>query len=500
MISFLKKLILFFLVYSFVILLRSTSVISLLVQPSMISMDVIEGTATPFYFNITYEANETKHNFTIYNVTFEPLPYIEFATIGNLSSNESAILNFTVLTNSSFSGLSLVSKLNFKYLVKNPVIPQNYTIIINDTGIYPANFTGYYNDTVILFNNDVHNHTLQSLPPESYAYTIGINESTQILLQQNMSFYDIETQYAGYIFYYDNIINWFAHTSEFDTPVQFQINSAYPQAILHAEYLPNLFELKHNQPVTGILYLFSNETIYHLNLSGEWMNFSENNFEMQGEKIISFSIVDYNITANEQTAMSYQKVMHIKAENIVPFDLPVNIYLAYYNFTSENAPKTIFIPIKLTKAEMMDLCDQEDWESEDCQALLVNITVEKNVERTLHPNISENTVYEDHNKLNALSEGQDRVKTSLDTAAQGLADAAVIINDLKSQLSETKENFTKSFKAMEEEKKKEISSNSFRSVIITLIVGAVVTVIAVRGFIAWRERNNMIPTNMAVKK
>lgn len=362
------------------------------------------------FITINYDLNTTPHNFTIYNITIENIPYLNFTPISSLDINNTARLNYSVKITEpvaqEYQGI-----ITYYYLTNTTRLEKNYTITVNSTGFNPLNSTIYQNDSIIWKNIGTVNHTVTNLNNTQDRIILPIGT---IFIQKypdiaEIQYYDEITSLGGYLYIQDNLEETYVHTPGYDVPITF--NFQYNSGNIEAAIFPSSFTLDSNKKDEGVLRIKSNFTVFNLHLEADWFSFEKNDFNLEDVDLVNFIIDPINITKREQTNKTYTKTIEITGDNIFKKTIDVPIFINYANITSAD-DDVIIVLRPMTIKEQRAYCEEVDWDDSTCQEYIKNESYPVIKERIIRPELNESDFIEFIDAPDKIIESNDRLRSS----------------------------------------------------------------------------------------
>lgn len=313
---------------------------------SPINISVSKGVENSFSINIS-----NNYDFDIYKLTFSNLEGFTFPEI-NILKKTSQTINFIVKTNYSYDGF-INSNVKFRYKASIPEDITTYNLTISGSGI--NNQINHYQtirkgDSIRWKNLDDVTHNLQSTIFES-----SISPNNEFTRQFNdLSIIEYRSIVAG-ITLFTGTIEVINRTGEYFVynPVYDQIYSFYFQSIpestsLNASVSEKDYTIEVTNYKEGLLTIknFGINLAENIFLSSDpnWVQFDENNFNLPSNEIkyIKFKIFP-SIYDNNQTNLTYQITLKIKAINTNEYTSVINIFVPYSNVFSNVASEEWFV-------------------------------------------------------------------------------------------------------------------------------------------------------------
>jgi len=330
----------------------------------------------------------------IYNITLSQIQDMTFSSISKLTINETGNIIATVFTTSVYTS-SYASLLSFtlKSFVTEDIKTVN--VAMNEQGFFPSNITANMDDTITFTNMGSQPMTITEL---GFAFNLNISPSNSVsILASNIgsiNIFDSTTNYMALISIQNRTKENYVHNSLFDRVFPITISSTYPNTSLSLALFQTDFILDWNQQAVSVLRInnLGNYSVRNIQIAGEWLNLSNSSVsELQpSQQFLSFFTVSpTGITQNNETGKQYTKSVTVTSDNANPVNSSFNVYIKTFDFTNAsliggNGTKFIYL---LDPDAIREYCRQFP---DNCPTK--NITVDKLVNRTLYPQISETDV------------------------------------------------------------------------------------------------------------
>lgn len=325
---------------------------------SAIEVDFVDEIAV--YENVKQTFNFTVNNtnsFPIYNVTLTGSEYINMSDF-SVDTNTSKILNFTVLTNTSFMGNKILT-LSYTFYTNQTTTPTTHLITLDNNFLSP-NFVGTrIGDTVRFKNNhatatytikDINGTWQFTVPPNSQVDKIYTTE-------QQLHFYCVESGILADINVTTNEIRVLTHSPQNDKLFTIDFNSFHSHIGLEIKSYTQNISVNLTQQTEGAIELktVNGSMAYGVKLSSDsgWITFNENDFDFSGTKIVIYKIKPTGIDETNQTNKTYEIVLKAKADNSVEVSDNVSVFLNYAQFIDtdySNGTSMIFCTDEMIKA------------------------------------------------------------------------------------------------------------------------------------------------------
>ena len=468
----------------FILLLGICSVNALQYEPVNVSGKVgeyIQGQIAVFY------DNTTEHRFDIYNITLEDMTGFEFFQIDKLSFNETGYINYTYLTSTPQNEVQ-TGVLWYYYYTNTTQQPTQHVILINNNRIEQTNITIYKNDSISWTNDGQNNLTLTNLDDLSDSHAIPVLDEYIRTFTEigNFNYFEETSNNIGYVNIISNIYETATHTPNYDKNIQFNISTRYRDADFTVDLLPTSFSMEHNEVKSGLIQITANDTLHNVKLTGDWFGFSDNDFNMDGDKIFSFNITT-DITTSDQTNRSYQKTIKIETDNAGTVEKNISIFVEYATLDELQEQLGDVVLIPMTPEQTFAYCNKPEvnWTG-ICKRWIHNTTVEKLVPRVLYPEINETEAKESLDASSRAEEGVNRVSNKVEDLARDQRDLMIKIDDMVEKLDSFDTKYSDKIDAIElDVNKKRRDSGTFMFLILmfgffALIGGGVYAIIYFR--------------------
>ncbi len=325
---------------------------------------------------VTILLNNT-HNFTIYNITFSDLPYVNFPIVAEMQTNTTYDYKFNVTTFGKFTE-TYTSYVYFSYMAEVTHPQTNYSIEITDVGFIPQNLSVREDDVITLRNIDIVDHTIR-IDGNDIILEPDENRSFLFGSARTVTYFDIDTSKTGFIYIRDKTLVEPVHNTAFDKSLSITMNANYNEAFLHLEIFTSVFTLNYNEIAEGVIKISSfNSTAHNVNLAGQWIDFKENNFDLNasGSRIVFFNLTP-RINYTNQTNKTYLINVNATAENSELETEQIHLTINYHDFgeTTVNTTNQTVIFV-INKEYIKEYCEQFP---EDCPTteVYVNTTVKE---------------------------------------------------------------------------------------------------------------------------
>lgn len=370
---------------------------SLTIEPASIDITAYKNIERKLEFKLT-----NNYNFTIYNLNFSTVDYITFPTILQLDSNESRWINITILTDTSFSEIDLISTVKFYYYSIIDLPQMTHNISITDTVFVPQDLEIQIDDSIRWKNDDSLPHTITSL---DWDYTIQPNQTKTILFSvaKTIDYQDTNIGFHGYL----TIVEPSAektHNADYDKLLTIGLTSIYTETTLILELIDDNITVEHTALTEGLLKVTNDgdKTAYGTTLESDssWITFKENNFNLTPDEInyVTFSVVPI-LNSSSETNKTYDVIIRVKGDNFETREDTINIFIPF-------------------SEELEFINDSEGWwegKLAFCNAypnsqLCVSKPVEKIVEKIIYKdsvypiNVSAKTMYDINRRLTGLEQ------------------------------------------------------------------------------------------------
>lgn len=322
--------------YLFLILLILPIVTAIQSNPSSIDADVLTG--QPYNVQLQIHNN---HDFTIYNISLEETQDITFGKIGKLNVNETKNTTLTILASSGYEK-TVNPKIKFDYYAEIPQEPDTYEINITANAFIPSTLSVYKGDKGKWFNSDIYDHRVRqndSNTPPTFDFTLQQNQYSDEItfgtigeVSYSEIFFDIET-FSGTIVVGNKSGEQITTNPDLYLPLNIHINSQLIETSVSLDVLDKDFTIRYNETGEGALRVSSgNERAFNTHLEGEWMEFLENDFDLEknSNNLLLFRITPIILEA-EDTNKTYKKTIILTGSNFNETEQEISIFVPYAN-------------------------------------------------------------------------------------------------------------------------------------------------------------------------
>lgn len=311
----------------------------ILMQTAYANLDV-----TPSGFEVDLIINEEKtqeltltnnYNFTIYNITAVEVDEISFPQIALLEQNTSTKVNITMLSDEIHPRETKELKLFFFYLTEIEENPTNHYWEITDTEYNPLEKTIEIGDVVIFENNGTVMHTVTADGIVDLEIQANSTLNHQFNTAQNFTFHDETIHFQANINIIPKSNQQLVHNQDYDTAINLHVLSKYRETTLEITLLDEDFDIPYNGDSEGSIKLKNtgNQTAKNVELSGSWISFNENDFNLEPEEInyVTFTISP-DISETDDTNKTHIKKINIKGDNFDTIEKELSVYIPYHKF------------------------------------------------------------------------------------------------------------------------------------------------------------------------
>ena len=316
-------------------LLSLFTVNALQLNPSTITADVSAGFPSNYSVSIT-----NNQPYKIYNINLESSPDISFTKISEIASNQTATATLTVLTSTQYSS-TITPKVKFDYYVDIPPQPKTYEINVTSNSFILSTLNIIQNDKVKWFNSDVNEHRIRQNDG-------NINPTFDFTLQQNQYSNEITFPDVATITYYEvflnqnifsgviNVLNssepQLTTNPDLNTPLTININSNLLNTTVSLEVFDQNFTVEYNGTAEGGLRVNNGANkAFNVHLSGEWLEFLENDFtiEKNSNNLLLFKVKPI-ILNTADTNKTYIKTIKVTGSNFNEVNHAISIFIPYH--------------------------------------------------------------------------------------------------------------------------------------------------------------------------
>jgi len=319
---------------------------------------------TPTSFKISFVNNES---FSFYNISFEDNPYVSMNKITELPANIEVVVNVTSNYNSN-SNINV--KLKGYYLTN--VGAQLRTYYVNVTSNEP--FLSFCNKNLIAGDTVIWKNTLLD-PIMMYDANSGNSiEGASILSNNSLT----KTFSNPTSFYYNfkrssftftpscmlSILptNGYINNPSYDSILTFNIRNDYQPTNITTNIVLDNYTMSFDKTQDGVMTISNTGSLiaYNVHLSGEWILFNANNFDLSpGQtKGVVYTIVPI-VTNTNDTNKQYAKKITISG-NFPTQEKSLNIFINQANINSNSSSDADYlINIFCPKFPNSTLCNPE---------------------------------------------------------------------------------------------------------------------------------------------
>jgi len=286
---------------------------------------------------------KNSESFTFYNISFEENDYISMETIEQLNSGQQATITAVISTNSEIN-----EEIRIKGLYNSQIGSSQETYYIETSyniGVDPCNLEIIKGDTVIwqslntmllkIINSDNQNLISDLQPNETYTSTFNTPQILNYEIRENG--WNIEDGSCQIVVLDDSGL---ITNPNYDSLLTLNINQNYDPTTIETTFIETSYTMDFIDETGGVFTIKNTGSNYakNIELSGEWFEFSENNFDIApgSTKGITYTIKPYNyIFETEETNKSYIKNITIEGN----FDKQIrnfNIFINYDNVGDGN--------------------------------------------------------------------------------------------------------------------------------------------------------------------
>lgn len=271
---------------------------------------------------------------TFYNITIEDNDYISMDKIDKLEPGEKAIVEVSIDAIENFNG-----DLSIKGFYESNLGTSNQTHQIDidyNNGIEPCNLNIIEGDSV-RWNNFVNDDIVINAPYSMFGGTNTIPEGESKTHDfPNPEVFSYTFSRRGYLFTDSCEINVLSsegliHNSDYDAVISLNIIVTYPPTQMSMLVLTKEFNITAYETKEGALTLanMGSETAKNVRLSGKWMSFNKNNFDLApGETTPIIYSITPEPTNSNQTNQTYQLMLQVEG-NFPMLEQNLSVYVPY---------------------------------------------------------------------------------------------------------------------------------------------------------------------------
>lgn len=299
-------------------------------------------TCDSYNINITAYDNYLKncsftnnHNFDIYNVNLYNNSIITMNDISKINANSTTYSNIKFYSTEQ-NTYNLTPKFYFYYYVNTTLTPENKNVDIYNFEFRPNILEVTQGSLVTFYNKDNYNvHSVVDQGGEFSSGDILINQSWSRTFN-TIKNYTIRDGWVYGSFMYLRVKSnnelILTHNNDYDIIKEFIVISKYNQSNINPILLTPTFVSEWNGTQEGVLSITNNGSYIakNIKLSGEWVSFSKNNFDLNvGQTTyINIQIIPYIVTS-EETNKTYNKTINISSDNTPKYEINYSIFINY---------------------------------------------------------------------------------------------------------------------------------------------------------------------------
>ena len=428
----------------FGLLLFSSMVSSqLIIQPQVNNYQVFMGQSKAFSLSLF-----NNNSFPVYNLSWSAVQGVTFPVVDVLAAGESRSVDVVVYSPNvqSWSGLSIVS---FLYDVPLNLTPVNVSLNVSDTGVVPSDLSIFVGDGVFLNNFFNDSIELRDLGDSGFP-EIVLSANSSVFVDYplgSFSFYGYPFGWTGDLVVLPRPEFTRVHSSVFDVPVSFSINSVLVQSSLQVNVFNNNFSSNPNQSQVGLLEVKNllNVPVVNVSLSSPdgWIVFSESRFDVPalGNKIVQFNVTP-RLNRTVDTNRSYVVPFFVRANNVDSFNSSVNLFVFYADLDVLIINGTKYVINRLSVPETIAFCVESPSDSE-CLALVdafrTNVTVVQEVPASQV--IDEPTLLTIQSQASMVGDVATRIENSYNINKDFLNSIALRFDEFASQMNQTQHDY-----------------------------------------------------------
>lgn len=326
--------------FLFIFLLISlVSANGLLITPNNFNVNKTAGINTNIIFNITNMDTKVFNNVSIQNnsyITFSPIASIQPGQIMTVTGtiNSNANINTSLRIRGYY--MTDVGSQNKFYNINissytAPITPCDFSIIKGDT----LNFSNKLNNAIII--KDVNNNQdVTTIPPNSF-FPLQMNMPTSFKYTIYISGFQLSSVCTVTVLDTQGLVN----DPTLDGILNLNIKNSYEPTNVTLNLLTNNFSMDFFDTKDAIMTVTNtgNKKAYDVTLSGEWMSFSANHFDLGiGESKGIIYTVSPVIMTTTDTNKTYIKPMKANG-NFNEVTSGVSVFVNYANFDTNTTSK-----------------------------------------------------------------------------------------------------------------------------------------------------------------
>jgi len=294
---------------------------------------------TDIQMNKTYWENfdvqlniSNQENFKFYNITFEE----DFVSMPNfdLESGETKLIQITITKNEDYSG---VLTLRGEYLTQIGSSNKTEIVTINyQTGFDKCHLDLIKGDKIIWANNILDEISLVNTDNENIDFATILEDSNYSKTFNYPEEFDYYATRIGIRFTEICRINimddsGLVHRSEYDDTINLNLKILYDPTIIETRFLKTSYTIDFNKQKEDIFTIENtgNEKARNIYLSGEWFQFTKNDFDLDiGDSINIGYTIKPEIFETNNTNKTYDKFIEITG-NFQTINQKIEIFILY---------------------------------------------------------------------------------------------------------------------------------------------------------------------------
>lgn len=299
---------------------------ALVVSPTNQKLLVYTYRPFTFEYNVSNTGNDT-----IYFLNFSVLKDFQFATLTNLSANQTATLRSNITTDTAYQ--TTLSGLLYYYVKSGvPVETGVYNVSITSNQFLPNDITIFAGSTVQWYNNDTLTQTVSGSfananlsPNASFSFTFNA--------EGNFSYFSSTTNIQGVIRVLNPAPFEFVHNPTLDVPMSYQVDSVLVETELSMDIIITNLTIPYDKSRGGVLHVKNdfNQTAKRVRPgANQWITYSIADplgvFDLAPgeEQFVVFTLQPLVNNVNE-TGQNYTITLFVSANNTLEISKNISI-------------------------------------------------------------------------------------------------------------------------------------------------------------------------------
>jgi len=300
-------------------------------------------------FPISIKNNDSSTIFNITAITTDS--FITVQPIQSLTQNSSGIINISIKTTEAFQKQVNVT-IQFNKIVQTNAPITTQDVIVDTTVLTPNNVTVTINSKIKWKTGNPANSFTVKKSDGSETLTIPANSFVEKTFSDILvyDYFIQENGFLGKVTAISDIIDVFSHDPNDDKNIKFTINSQNTPSSLSLENLITNLTMDYNKKEQGAIRFLTNGSVFKLKMTQDptepiSLIFSNNNFDFNGSKIVTFDVVANGISQANQTNKTYKIKINAISDNTENTTSEISVFI---NPSIEIVPNTTQSNVSIT--------------------------------------------------------------------------------------------------------------------------------------------------------